>query len=113
MAWSATAHAWFSIILKKPFVRRVALTCAGQVCRSTNDVLIWSGPGFQSASFPRRAFGRAIAPLCRLRVLAAYSPLHEDYTFRYRPNTPYAFPNQTIATEAVAELFDRARDRKR
>jgi hypothetical protein len=30
-----------------------------------------------------------------------------DYTFRYRPNNAYAFPNQTVATEAVAELFDR------
>jgi hypothetical protein len=40
-------------------------------------------------------------------VIRTLSPLHEDYTFRYRPNNPYAFPNQTVATEAVAELFDR------
>jgi hypothetical protein len=40
-------------------------------------------------------------------VIRTLSPLHEDYTFRYRPNKPYAFPNQAVATEAVAELFDR------
>jgi hypothetical protein len=40
-------------------------------------------------------------------VIRTLSPLHEDYTFRYRPNKPYVFPNQTVATEAVAELFDR------
>jgi hypothetical protein len=40
-------------------------------------------------------------------VIRTLSPLHEDYTFRYRPNKPYMFPNQTVATEAVAELFDR------
>jgi len=40
-------------------------------------------------------------------AIATLSPLHEDYTFRYRPDKPYAFPNQTIATEAVAELFDK------
>ncbi|QIP03968.1 hypothetical protein [Bradyrhizobium symbiodeficiens] len=40
-------------------------------------------------------------------VIRTLSPLHEDYTFRYRPDKPYAFPNQTVATEAVAELFDR------
>ena len=40
-------------------------------------------------------------------VIRTLSPLHEDYTFRYRPNAPYAFPNQAAATEAVVELFDR------
>src|SRR5882757_90350 len=40
-------------------------------------------------------------------VIQTLSPLHADYTFRYRPNKPYAFPNQTVVTEAVAELFDR------
>jgi hypothetical protein len=40
-------------------------------------------------------------------VIRTLSPLHEDYMFRYRPDKPYAFPNQTVATEAVAELFDR------
>jgi len=40
-------------------------------------------------------------------VIRTLSPFHNDYTFRYRPNKPYAFPNQTVATEAVAELFDR------
>jgi hypothetical protein len=40
-------------------------------------------------------------------VIRTISPLHEDYTFRYRPNKSYVFPNQTVATEAVAELFDR------
>ena len=39
-------------------------------------------------------------------VIKTLSPLHEDYTFRYRPNKPYAFPNQTASTDAVAELFD-------
>jgi hypothetical protein len=34
------------------------------------------------------------------------SPLHEDYKFRYRPNKPYAFPNQTIIADAIAELLD-------
>lgn len=40
-------------------------------------------------------------------VIRTLSPLHEDYTFRYRPNNPYAFPKQTVATDAVVELFDR------
>ncbi|MGL9620381.1 hypothetical protein QRQ56_20390 [Bradyrhizobium sp. U531] len=40
-------------------------------------------------------------------VIRTLSPLHEDYTFRYRPSKPYAFPNQAVATEAVTELFDR------
>jgi hypothetical protein len=40
-------------------------------------------------------------------VIRTFSPLHEDYTFRYRPGKPYAFPNQTAATEAVAELFNK------
>jgi hypothetical protein len=40
-------------------------------------------------------------------VIRTLSPLHEDYTLRYRPSKPYMFPNQTAATEAVAELFDR------
>ncbi len=40
-------------------------------------------------------------------VIATLSPLHEDYTFRYRPSNPYAFPNQTVATDALEELFDK------
>jgi hypothetical protein len=40
-------------------------------------------------------------------VIKTLSLRHEDYTFRYRPDKPYAFPNATAATEAVAELFDR------
>ena len=40
-------------------------------------------------------------------VVRTLSPRHEDYTFRYRPDKPYAFPNATVATQAVAELFDR------
>jgi hypothetical protein len=40
-------------------------------------------------------------------VIKTLSPLHEDYTFRYRPKNYYSFPNQTVATEALAELFDR------
>ena len=38
-------------------------------------------------------------------VIATLSPLHEDYTFRYRPSRPYAFPNATAATKALDELF--------
>src|SRR4051812_48515046 len=41
------------------------------------------------------------------KAIGTLSPLHEDYTFRYRPQRGYAFPNPTVATEAVAELFDR------
>jgi hypothetical protein len=40
-------------------------------------------------------------------VIATLSPLHEDYTFRYRPSRPYAFPNATVATKALDELFTR------
>jgi len=40
-------------------------------------------------------------------VIRTLSPRHEDYTFRYRPQNSYSFPNQTVVTEAVAELFDR------
>ena len=40
-------------------------------------------------------------------VIATLSPRHEDYTFRYRPDRPYSFPNQTAATNAITELFDR------
>ncbi|MBR0900770.1 hypothetical protein JQ616_37945 [Bradyrhizobium tropiciagri] len=40
-------------------------------------------------------------------VIATLSPRHEDYTFRYRPDKPYAFPNQKAATDAIAELFDK------
>lgn len=40
-------------------------------------------------------------------VIATLSPLHEDYTFRYRPSKPYAFPNQEIATDAIQDLFDK------
>jgi len=43
-------------------------------------------------------------------VIRTFSPLHEDYTFRYRPGKPYVFPNQTAATEAVAELFDKVHE---
>jgi hypothetical protein len=41
------------------------------------------------------------------KVIATLSPRHEDYTFRYRPDEPYAFPNQTVATDAISELFDK------
>jgi hypothetical protein len=34
------------------------------------------------------------------KVIATMSPLHEDYTFRYRPSKPYAFPNQTQSASA-------------
>jgi hypothetical protein len=37
-------------------------------------------------------------------VIATLSPLHEDYTFRYRPSQPYMFPNATVATKALDEL---------
>ena len=40
-------------------------------------------------------------------MIATLSPLHEDYTFRYRPAKPYAFPNQTVATAAISELFEK------
>lgn len=43
-------------------------------------------------------------------VIATLSPLHEDYTFRYRPSQPYAFPNAAVATKAINELFARAHD---
>jgi hypothetical protein len=38
-------------------------------------------------------------------VIQTLSPLHLDYTFRYRPQNPYSFPNATMATRAVDELF--------
>lgn len=34
-------------------------------------------------------------------VIATLSPRHEDYTFRYRRDRPYAFANQTVATDAT------------
>ncbi len=43
-------------------------------------------------------------------VVKTLSPLHEDYTFRYRPEKAYAFPNASAATDAVAELFDRVHE---
>ena len=43
-------------------------------------------------------------------VVRTLSLRHEDYTFRYRPDKPYAFPNATVATKAVAELFDRVHE---
>ena len=43
-------------------------------------------------------------------VVRTLSPRHEDYTFRYRPDRPYAFPNATVATRAVAELFERVHE---
>lgn len=43
-------------------------------------------------------------------VVRTLSPRHEDFTFRYRPDKPYAFPNATAATKAVAELFDRVHE---
>ncbi len=38
-------------------------------------------------------------------VIATLSPLHEDYTFRYRPSHPYVFPNATAATKALDQLY--------
>jgi hypothetical protein len=38
-------------------------------------------------------------------VIRTLSARHEEYTFRCRPEKPYAFPNATVATEALQELF--------
>jgi hypothetical protein len=51
-------------------------------------------------------FGLVVSDHTR-SVIAARSPLHEDYTFRYRPMRPYAFPNQEVATDAIQDLFDK------
>ena len=61
-----------------------------------------------------KAFGEAekvglIVSAQTRQTILTLSPLHKDYTFRYRPNKskPYSFPNQTVATDAVADLFDK------
>jgi len=51
-------------------------------------------------------FGLDVSAQTKQTILTL-SPLHENYTFRYRPDKPYAFPNQTVATDAVADLFDK------
>jgi hypothetical protein len=40
-------------------------------------------------------------------VIRTLSPLHADYTFRYRPMKSYSFPNMSVATAALDELFEK------
>jgi hypothetical protein len=82
---------------------KACLLANGWTVKQCRDKL---GHRLSEAMREAEAVGLALSDQTK-SVVGTLSPLHEDYTFRYRPQRSYAFPSAKVAAEAVAELFDK------